>query len=159
MRTTRGISGRFAAWLPALCLLLAPPAPLPGQQQDAGIVPDSPVERFRIYGFDQQSGWRAWQMEGRLAEFPGGGLVTVRDMRLRVFAPDAEQSVELVIDSPVASVPPSQGAVSGPDEIFVTAKGFLLGGEDWTWHTQERRLTIRAKAHAVIDGVLGPILE
>jgi len=159
MRTARSITGRSAGWLTALCLLLAPIAPLFAQQQDAGFVPGSPVERFRVYGFDQVSGWRAWQLEGRMAEFPGGGVVQVRDMRLRIFAPDAEQSVELVIDSPAARVPPSQGAVSGPDEIFVTAKGFLLGGEDWTWHTQERRLTIRAKAHAVIDGVLGPMLE
>jgi len=129
------------------------------QQEDTGLSPDSPIERFRVYGFDDESGWRAWQLEGRRAEFPGAGVVQVRDMRLRVFAPKQEQSVELTIESPMARIPPSQGAVSGPDEIIVTAKGFLLGGEDWTWHTKERRLTIRSKAHAVIDGTLGPILE
>ncbi len=152
------------AALPVFCLTLlsaALPA-LParsGTEEQASLSPDAPVERFNIHAFDPLSGWRTWRLEGERAEFPSPGAVRMRDITFIVFEPEKAQRVMLRIESPVAETASGREQVTGPGEILVTADGFLLAGRDWTWHTGERRLSIRSSAHAVIEGELCPILE
>ena len=146
----------FSGCLSFLLLAALPPSAF---SEDSGLRPDAPIERFRVYGFDDDTGWRAWQIEGSRAEFLTNGSVQVRDMRLRVFEANDAQKVDLSITSPLATMPPARDKVEGPGVIVMEARGFFLGGEGWTWHTKEKTLSIAAKAHTVIDGELGPILE
>lgn len=134
-------------------------APLNAQDLGSALAPDSPVEKFSIYNFDQNTGWRIWKLEGSRAEIGLMGDVTMCDVRLRIFEPDEEQKVSLQIESPLATMSRGKETVKGPAEILVISDGFLLSGSDWTWQTSKKKLSINKKAHAVIDGTLGPILE
>lgn len=160
--TPRPLRLKTALLLQAL-LLLAPVgrsvALAEGMPGASPLAPSTPVEHFSIYNFDEQSGWRTWKLEGSRAKVDSKGVVTMENVHFRVFRPGEEQDVTLLIESPLAAMAPGKDSVSGPTEIFTTGDGFLLSGEDWTWNTSERRLTIRSHAHAVIDISLGPILE
>lgn len=145
----------------ALLAGLALAWPQAGMAEDwaGSLAPNAPVERFSIYNFDQENGWRTWKLEGRSAVIGQGGAVTLSDVRLRVFEASERQSETLLIESPLATMAAGKGSIGGPSEILVIAEGFLLTGEDWTWQTKERTLLINTKAHAVLEMSLGPLLE
>jgi hypothetical protein len=126
---------------------------------DDNFLPDAPIDHFRVFGFDKVSGWRSWQLEGAKAEFPADGSVRVSDMRLRIYEASDRQIVNMLIESPMASMPRSKDYIGGPSSIVMNAKGVFLGGENWTWQPEQHRLIIRKHTHAVIDGEVGPILE
>ena len=156
---TAGHSWMRALLPAALLFALATPCGFASQTGATDILPSAPVDHFRVYGFDKDTGWRSWQLEGAKAEFPSDGSVKVSDMRLHVYDANDSQTVNMLILSPVASMPKSKDYIGGPGSIVLTAKGVYLGGENWTWQPDGRTLIIRKHTHAVIDGELGPILE
>lgn len=123
------------------------------------LIPDAPLERFRVYGFDDTTGWRIWQLDGSIAEFPQDGSVVVRDLRFRVFKDGGEQEQDILIESPLAVLPAARDRVHGPGGIVALSEDFWLGGEDWTWFVGQRRLIVGRRAQAVIDGTICPVLE
>jgi hypothetical protein len=150
-----GIAGAVRAASLVFCVLL--PATVLAQSTD--LVPDSPVDHFRVFGFDKTTGWRTWELDGAKAEFPGLDTVRVSDMKIRLFQAGADQKVNLFIESPLAIMSRAKQTVDGPDMIVVTARGLYLCGKNWSWAPDERRLLIRERTHAVITGAVGPILE
>ena len=138
-------------------LFLAAAAPLCAQMTD--ILPAAPVDHFRLYGFDKVNGWRAWQLEGARANIGTDGSIQVTDMMLRVFEANERQVVNLTIESPLARMPVSRDRIEGRDSILLTAKGVSLGGVDWVWQPEGKRLLIKHKTHVVIEGEIGPVLE
>jgi hypothetical protein len=119
----------------------------------------APVEHFKISGFDKDNGWRNWQLEGSKAVFAADGSVNVTGMRLRVYEPSDRQIVNMLIESPLAVMQKDKQSISGPGSIIMNSKGIFLGGENWTWVPDDRKLTIRTHTHTVIEGEFGPILE
>ena len=147
---------RLAAVRVLLFLSVLLPASLCAQTD---LIPDSPVDHFRVFGFDKTTGWRTWQFEGARAEFPSPDLVRVRDMKIRIYEAGEGQKVNLFIESSLALMQKKNQIVEGPETIIVTARGLYLCGENWSWYPDERRLLIRHRTHAVIHGAVGPILE
>ncbi|HNX04774.1 MAG TPA: hypothetical protein PKI32_04695 [Opitutales bacterium] len=139
-----------------LCLSILLPSVALAQTD---LIPDSPVDHFRVFGFDKTTGWRTWQLEGAKAEFPNADIVRIRDMKIRLYQAGGEQKVNLFIESSLAVMQRARQNVDGPETIVVTAKGLYLCGENWSWYPDEHRLLIRQKTHAVIHGAIGPILE
>jgi len=124
-----------------------------------GIVPTSPVEHFKIYGFDKENGWRNWQLEGNKAVFSSDGSIDIAGMRLHIFEASDRQTANMLIESPRAVLDKERDSISGPDTIVMNSSGIFLGGENWTWRPDDRKLTIRTHTHAVIQGEIGPVLE
>jgi len=150
-----GMAGAVKAASLAFCILL--PASLFAQTTD--LVPDSPVDHFRVFGFDKTTGWRTRELDGDKAEFTGTDTVRVSGLKIRRFQAGAEQKVNLFIESPIALMSRSRQTVEGPDTIVVTARGLYLCGQNWSWSPDNRRLLIRERTHAIITGAVGPILE
>lgn len=149
---------KSAALAPVLAALVAllPVTPLGA---DSELLPDAPVERFRIYGFDNKNGWRTWQIDGDRAEFGRDGYISVTGMTLKVFENNGSQNVDVTIKSPIARIPAAKDRVDGPDSISVDARGVHLEGSNWTYFANERRLTLRQRSRAVIKGDMGTFLE
>jgi hypothetical protein len=129
------------------------------EKSSDGIAPTAPVDRFRIYGFDKENGWRDWQIEGARAVFVADGAIDVSGIRLRIYEASDRQNVNMTIESPKAVLSKDRESISGPDTIVMNAKGIFLGGENWTWSPENRKLTIRSRAHTVIEGEIGSVLE
>ena len=159
MLTTKGIFGRLARQMIPLALSLAAAFASQGLVAQTDLLPDAPIEHFRVFGFDKLNGWRTWQIEGSRAEFDKDGTVQVSDMRLRIYEASKAQTINMLIESPIARMTKTHEAIEGPGTIILTAKGIFLGGENWLWNPDKKTLLIRERTHAVIDGGFGSILE
>jgi len=126
----------------------------------AQFVPSAPVQDFKLYGFDEETGWRVWQIEGSSGAFVDENApVQIKNMRLRTYQASDEQAVELRIDSPQALVDPKARTAVGPSELVVRGPTFYVRGEDWSWNGATETLHIKRNAHVTIRGEFGALIR
>ncbi len=120
-----GVGGRIrCTLLTALALLI------PGVVA-AQLLPDAPAGKFRLPVFDEETGYRVWEIRGEEAQFKSEFEVEVTDMELRVFRDGVH--VESTVSSPFAHIFPAARRAFGGGAIRVEAPAYTIEGEDWVW--------------------------
>ena len=144
---------RIAGLLAVLCLGVAFLGLPTGNAQ---LTPDTPLQQFRLPIFDEETGYRVWEIDGAQAHYQSASEIEVTTMRLRIF----EEGVRVVteITSPHAHLFPSAKRAFGKSAIRVEAPQYILTGEDWTWDGEESVVTVnrsaRVEFHESLDAFL-----
>lgn len=144
------VSRRMTLWVGALIAPLCVCAQL---------VPDAPVEDFSLYGFDEETGFRVWQLQGGEGRYVSEEELEVENMRLLSYEATIEQDVRLRIESPLAKMFPKQMRAMGDSGIAVIGQEFFISGEDWLYLGKEQRLRIEQNVRVVFRTDIGSLLK
>ena len=109
----QGRPGTWPALVAVLTLLAGAP---PDRGLHAQMVPDAPIEDFRLPMFDDDQGYRAWDLRGDQALYLSADRIDVIGMRLRVFAGGPEERIRMTIVSPEAHVLADRNEARGEDD-------------------------------------------
>ncbi len=135
----QGRPGTWPALVAVLTLLAGAP---PDRGLHAQMVPDAPIEDFRLPMFDDDQGYRAWDLRGDQALYLSADRIDVIGMRLRVFAGGPEERIRMTIVSPEAHVLADRNEARGEDGILVTGDNYRAEGTTWTWERDNDRVRI-----------------
>lgn len=119
---------------------------------------DGPVLHFRLPVFDAQTGYRAWDIQGREGLRVGEAEVEVKDLVIRIYHPGGIE-VETTITSPQARLHLGQGEARGDSPLRVDGANFILQGEDWQWDHDRQRIRVARLARVTFTEPLGSLLE
>jgi hypothetical protein len=122
------------------------------------VAPDRPITNFRLPDFTPD-GHRSWLVRGSEARYANEGVVDIKELNLTIFTGLADDKVETLILSPSAQVSISDRQIRGADSIRVINDGFEASGSDWSYHHQEKRITIARNVRVVLHTQLKDILQ
>lgn len=129
-------------------------------QLPAQIVPDAPVENFRLPMFDDQ-GHRIWDLRGAEAHFISEDRIDVIGMNLRVFSGGEDERVRSRIQSPEATVFIDRNEARGDRSIEVTGDNYRATGKSWSWMREANRIVIDEEVEVTffeeLEGFLMPL--
>ncbi|MGE9294293.1 MAG: hypothetical protein ACQKBW_11820 [Puniceicoccales bacterium] len=141
----------------ALCALAVASA----WAQDDKMMPDAPIMKFRLPGFDEETGYRSWLLAGDEARVKSPEEIEVTAMVLKTFSGDDPINAQTTIQSPMAIIYPKEGIAWGTGLITIHDRydAYSIIGEDWAWHNKEHRITINRDARVTFRESLGSIIE
>jgi hypothetical protein len=145
------LSFRWPAWL-AVALAIAG-----GWALNAQMVPDAPIEHFRLPMFGD-NGYKSWELRGLRGHYLSEESALVEGLDLVVYSGDAALTEENRICSPRARIQLKEARASGESSLFVTGPGYDIQGRNWTWDGIERKIIVRQSVRVSFAGSLD-ILE
>lgn len=137
-------------------LWLAPMGLFFGSWVIAQMVPDAPIEHFRLPVFNEE-GYRSWELRGLKGHYLDEANVRVEGLELIIFDSENAQSEESRIRSPEALIRFEENTAEGPSSLFLSGEGFQVQGKDWKWFAETRTLEVRKEARVRINGELNLI--
>jgi len=123
------------------------------------MLPDAPIENFKLPGFDPETGYRTWELKGSEVSYVDENQVLIQDMVLTSFQGRSGVVVDFKIESPKASMFLKDGVARGDSPIRVTGDGFVLVGRDWSFENKQKKLVIRKNARVVFEQNLDYIIK
>jgi hypothetical protein len=123
------------------------------------MLPDAPIENFKLPGFDSETGYRTWELKGSEVSYVDENQVLIQDMVLTSFQGRSGVVVDFKIESPKAAMFLKEGAARGDSPIRVTGDGFVLVGRDWSFENKKKKLVIRKNARVVFEQNLDYIIK
>lgn len=120
----------------------------------------APIDNFRlpVFGVD---GNRIWELKGDQGVYQQEGVIDVKRMTLRTFAPGNPKTPELVIESPTARIFAEENRATGDGYLYLTPTdgSYAIVGRQWEWRGDDGTITIGEEAQVTFQQALGSILE
>lgn len=140
-------------WAAIFSLLLA------GGGLSAQMLPDTPVQNFRVPRFDDSTGFVKWVLRGESGRYVSDEEFHITQMLLRVYTGDQAVAVTAEIASPQAVMLPDESRAFGSGEISVTGPSYQINGSDWSWQGEERLIEVRQQARVTFRQDLGYLIQ
>lgn len=127
-----------ARFISAVCALAAASATLHAAQPSGGgsssmrMMPGT-VKNFELPSFDENTGYKDWELFGSEAQYVNDSQIFVHDMRLDMFDGKKSLKKKAVFSSRSAEVSAAAKTAKSADALLVEGEGFNLKGKNWFW--------------------------
>ncbi len=125
----------------------------------AQMLPDAPVENFRLPRFDEETGYIKWVLRGTEGRYVSEEEFHITEMLLRVYTGTEDLIVTFEIYSPEAVMLPDESSAYGLGSLKVEGEHYSLEGSNWSWQGNDRLIEVRERATVTFREDMGYILE
>lgn len=130
-----------------------------GGHVSAQFTPAAPVEDFTLFGFDEVTGFRIWELQGSEGRYIGPDHIQIETMRLQTFSATESQEPQFRIESPLADMFPKLMKAEGETGIAVTGPRFFLTGLEWEWYAKDELLKVYKNVRVTFQGEIGELIQ
>jgi hypothetical protein len=134
-----------------LSLLVAAFALIGGVALLGQMVPDAPIQHFRLPMFGE-NGYKSWELRGLTGTYISEQEALVEGVELVVFSGDEAVLQETSIRSPRATLYLKEARAEGDSSLFVIGPGYEIQGRNWTWEGANRKIIVREAVRVSFAG-------
>ncbi len=141
------------SWFALLPLALAGGVYLSSQ-----IVPDAPVEGFRVTMFNDL-GYKIWFLTGNSAAHREEGQVDMKGLDLEVYTGEEQNQLDFRMVGDNATYLSQNKLLFGDRGVKVVSEDFTIEGEEWRYDQQARLIQVSENVKVVLDYEMEPFFK
>ncbi len=137
---------------------LIPLALASGIYLSSQILPDAPVEGFRVTMFNDL-GYRIWFLTGDSAAHREGGQVDMKGLDLEVYTGEEQNRLDFRMVGDNATYLGHNKLLFGDRGVKVVSEAFTIEGEQWRYDQEARRIQVSENVKVVLDYEMEPFFK
>ena len=122
------------------------------------IVPDAPVEGFRVTMFNDL-GYRIWFLTGNSAAHREEGQVDMKGLDLEVYTGEEQNQLDFRMVGDNATYLSHNKLLFGDQGVKVVSEAFTTEGEKWRYDQETRRIRVSENVKVVLDYEMEPFFK
>jgi hypothetical protein len=143
----------FTKYRSSRLFLLSASCTLAGLGMLAQMMPDAPIQHFRLPMFGED-GYKSWELRGVKGHVQSEEEALIEGMELVVFSGDEAMWEENRIRSPRARIRLEESRADGDSSLFVVGPGYEIQGNNWSWIGLERKIIVRDAVRVSFAGTV-----
>ena len=137
---------------------LVPLALASGIYLSSQIVPDAPVEDFRVSMFNDP-GYKIWFLKGDYAALQEEGKIDMKGLDLEVYTGEEPNQLDFRIEGDNATYLSHDKSLFGDQGVKLVSQAFTIEGEQWRYDQLARRIQVSENVRVVLNYEMEPFFK